>query len=79
MTGTRDRITAFVASRLPPHAPAVSAETLLYTTGILDSFALVDLIAFLEEQMGHPMSPDDVTLENLDSIDRILRFLTDNS
>lgn len=53
----------------------VRGDTLLFTDGLLDSFSMVDLILFIEESAGITVSPGEVTLENLDSIERIVRFV----
>lgn len=53
---------------------AVSGDTLLFTDGLLDSFAVGDLLVFLEEQGDFEVQPEEVVPENLDSIDRILAY-----
>ena len=49
-------------------------ETELFSTGLVDSFAMVDLLVFLEKHTGTKMGPEDITLDNLDSVSRILAF-----
>ena len=46
--------------------------TLLFSSGIIDSFSMVDLIMFIEDTTGLRVHPADVTLDNFDSIERIL-------
>lgn len=53
----------------------IDNDTLLFSTGTVDSFALVTLILQLEQQSGLRIGPGDVTLENFDSIDRMLAYL----
>lgn len=53
----------------------VEAETLLFSTGIVDSFALVTLMMTIEKEAGIRVNPGDVVLENFDSIARILGFI----
>jgi acyl carrier protein len=50
-------------------------DTLLFSSGLIDSFSMVDLIIFIEETRGLRVHPADVTLDNFDSIDRILAFV----
>lgn len=52
----------------------VTPETLIFSSGIIDSFALVTLLTFIETEEDIRIAPGDVTLQNLDSIERILRF-----
>jgi acyl carrier protein len=50
-------------------------DTLLFSSGLIDSFSMVDLIMFIEDAAGFRVHPVDVTLDNFDSIDRILAFV----
>jgi acyl carrier protein len=50
-------------------------DTLLFSSGLIDSFSMVDLIMFIEEAAGFRVHPADVTLNNFDSIDRILALV----
>jgi acyl carrier protein len=54
----------------------IDAETPLFSSGLIDSFSLATLILAVEEKAGVKLDPLDVTLDNLDSIERILRFLS---
>lgn len=47
----------------------------LFSSGTLDSFHLLDLIAHLESATGIRISPGEVSLDNLDSMARILAFV----
>ena len=75
MNVTRQTITDYLVSQCGVDAADVNEDTLLFTTGVLDSFALVDLIVFLEGASGRRFKPTDVNLENLDSIKQMLSFL----
>ena len=50
-------------------------DTLLFSSGLIDSFSMVGLIMFIEDTAGLRVHPADVTLDNFDSIDRILAFV----
>ena len=50
-------------------------DTLLFSSGLIDSFSMVDLILFIEDTGGSRVHPADVTLDNFDSIERILAFV----
>lgn len=54
---------------------AIEATTPLFSSGLVDSFSMVDLIAFIELTDGIRMAPLDVNLDNLDSIEKILRYV----
>ncbi|WP_050526594.1 acyl carrier protein [Pseudorhodobacter aquimaris] len=66
---------AFLEDELGADLAEVENDSLLFSTGIIDSFALVNMMMFLETEGGFRISPADVNLENLDSIDRILAFV----
>ncbi len=47
----------------------------LMETGVLDSTGVMELVVFLERQFGIKVADADLLPENLDSIDRICRYL----
>ena len=51
-------------------------DTLLFSSGRLDSFNLVELIAILEKDTGHKIAAGDINLENFDSPRRIAALMT---
>ncbi len=51
--------------------------TPLFSSSLLDSFSMVDLIMFIEKSAGIRLNPADVTLDHLDSIERILSFVNE--
>ena len=53
----------------------LNAETRLFSSGALDSVAMLNLIMFVERETGAEIRADDVTLENFDTAARILDFV----
>jgi acyl carrier protein len=49
-------------------------DTPLFSTGLLDSMTMVELIAFIEKSAGITVAALDVNLNNLDSIARIVAY-----
>ncbi|MDX3899195.1 MAG: acyl carrier protein [Sphingobium sp.] len=49
-------------------------DTPLFSSGALDSIAMINLITFIEQQAGIEIRADEVTLENFDTPARISRF-----
>jgi acyl carrier protein len=72
MALSRDRLFAYLTEQLDVDARALADETPLFSSSLLDSFKMVDLILFIESEAGVTLGPLDVTLDNLDSISRIL-------
>lgn len=56
---------------------SVEPDQDLLLSGLLDSLGVMALVAFIEEQRGDVLPPEDVTLENFASIDAMLTYLAD--
>ena len=68
------KVFVFLEEDLGIDVSLITADTALFSTGILDSFSLVNLMMFLESEGGFRIRSIDVNLENLDSINRIVAF-----
>jgi acyl carrier protein len=77
MTLDKDVLLSFMADKLGVDTSDLDDESLVFSTGIIDSVGMVQLIAFVESGGRVKFQPDDITLEHLDSIGRILQFVTD--
>jgi acyl carrier protein len=51
-----------------------SDESLL-EAGIIDSTGVMEVVAFLEESFGIAVADDELVADNLDSVDRLTRFI----
>ena len=69
----QQQVTALFAEKL--NLDVASAETDLIETGLLDSLALVELLAQLEESFDVSISTDDMEIENFRSITSIAMFV----
>ena len=70
----QDDIYELLSDELGVETDDIEPDTLLFSSGIVDSFALVTMMMFVEERAGIRISPTDVNLDNFDSINRILAF-----
>ncbi|MBN2192280.1 MAG: acyl carrier protein [Polyangiaceae bacterium] len=52
----------------------VEVDTPLFSSGLLDSVTMLDLIAFIEKKARIEVEREDVTLDNFDTVERIVRF-----
>ncbi len=52
----------------------IAADTELFTSGLLDSVMMQDLIMFFEEKTGTQVPAEDVTLENFDTPGAIVAY-----
>jgi acyl carrier protein len=66
----------FLEEHLGVDAAQLNEDTPLFSSGIVDSAGMVTLIVFVESCTGMKFTPDDITLDHLDSIGRILDFVT---
>ena len=55
--------------------PDLNDDTALFSSGILDSFHLIDLVGFIETEADIRIGPFDMSLDNLDSIEKIVEFV----
>lgn len=70
------RIRAFIGSNFYiPDMNQVSDETSLVEGGLVDSTGVLELITFLESDLGIDVEDADVVPENMDSIARIARYV----
>jgi acyl carrier protein len=61
---------------LPGEDPAaLTYTTALVTTGILDSIAVLKVVAFLENQFGIAIEPHEAVVENLNTLSDLARLV----
>jgi acyl carrier protein len=72
MTKT-DKIRAII-KEVSKKEPADDDES-LFDSGLLDSFAVTDLVASLEQQFGVKVPDNDLRPRNFDSVNRIESYL----
>lgn len=70
-----DKIRVFLQQDLGLNVEAINKDSPLFSSGIIDSFALVSLMTMLEDEGGIRISPADVNVQNLDSIEKMLSFV----
>lgn len=70
------RVRQFVLENFYVSDPSeVADDTLLVTTGFIDSTGMLEVITFLEEEFEIRIADDETTAENLESIERIAAFV----
>ena len=53
----------------------IGLEDDLLSEGVLDSFGMMKLIRFIEDQFETKVQPEDMTIENFTSIETIIKYL----
>lgn len=67
----RDTIREFFVGELGLDLSTTTDSDPLFSVGVVDSFGLIELLAFLEDELGAPISIMELTMDNIDSIDAI--------
>ena len=75
MTLTHENLRRYLYEKQGLDPEDFDDDTLLFSSGLIDSFSMVGLIMFIEDTAGLRVHPVDVTLDNFDSINRILAFV----
>lgn len=72
MSLTTEKLVTYLQETL--HLDDVDAQTELFSSGVLDSVAMMNVIGFVEETARFEVHPADVTLENFDTVERIVQL-----
>ena len=72
---TREALMTYLNDKMGVDTSSIADDTPLFSSNLLDSFSMVDLIMFVEKEGGVKLNPTDVNLDNLDSVGRILAFV----
>jgi len=70
-----ESLLVFLEEDLGVDIDGVDADTPLFSSQLVDSFALVTLMMFLEKQTGIRIAPTDVNLDNMDTIGRMIAYV----
>jgi len=70
----RDDLVTFLRDSLDVDMESLADDAPLFSSGEIDSFSLVALIEFIEQQCGFRVRPTEVSLDNMDSVERVLAY-----
>ncbi len=68
-------LVTFMEEDLGVDVDGINHETALFSSQLVDSFALVTLMMFIEREAGIRIPPADVNLDNMDSIGKMLAYV----
>jgi len=71
----REEIEQFIRENFIFGEVALAPETSFVEGGILDSTSVLELVSFLEERFGIGVEPDEINLENMDSLSRVEAYV----
>ena len=75
MASFQDELVEIIAQESGLDAAGLRVSSGLMSAGVLDSFALVTVITFVEERIGGEVPPSDLSFENFDSIAGICAYV----
>jgi acyl carrier protein len=71
-----DALLSYMRDELDVDTARLDIDSPLFSSGIIDSFSLVSLLAYIEAQHHFRIPATDVTLDNFDTIGRIAAYVS---
>jgi acyl carrier protein len=68
-----------VLQRVSKKQVAPAADESLFASGLLDSFALTDFVAALEEEFGVSIPDSDLSARKFDTLEKVSSYITAKS
>lgn len=74
MTDFRNKLRSFICEKTWVEQDELMDDAPLFSSGIIDSLDLLDLVVLVESELNTKVTPGQLSLENFDSIDKIIGF-----
>ncbi len=75
MPFTSQTVREYLREQVRLDVDAISDDDLLFSNGRIDSFEMASVIVFIEECTGLRLGPADITVDNFDSISRMVALV----
>jgi acyl carrier protein len=69
------KIKSFLSTDLGIDVSGIGDDSPLFTSGVIDSFALIELLAFLESDLNVEIDIADLDIEKLDTVNSIVKLI----
>ena len=76
---TEENLRDFLRDEIGIETSTLLRDDVLFSSGLIDSFSLVTLLAHIERVCGFKIGPTDVNLDNFDTMGRILTYASSMS
>ena len=76
---TTTQLIDYINAEISTAAEPVGADTDLLLTGAVDSLGVVRITQWMEDNLGTQVDPLDVTLENFQTVDRMVAYVATKS
>jgi acyl carrier protein len=71
MNDLREALRRELVTRFRVPKADLEDSTPLFSSGLIDSLSVMELVFFVEQQIGAPIPPTGITLEHFDSVELI--------
>ncbi|WP_051301856.1 acyl carrier protein [Sedimenticola selenatireducens] len=71
----KQNLLTYIADNFDIDIEDIDDNTPLFSSSILDSFSMVDLVTFVEQEINTKIEALDLHLDNLDSVEKITAFV----
>ena len=75
MGDVKEKVLEFLVEEVDLDADELIAETSLFNSGLIDSVAVLSTVQFIEETFDFELEPEQVNLENFDSVSAIVALV----
>ncbi|MFT7558247.1 MAG: acyl carrier protein [Flavobacteriales bacterium] len=75
MSDVRSKIRQFLSNDLEVDVSSFSDSDELFTGGLIDSFALIELLGFLESELDFTVNFAEMTVDDFDTIDSLVKLV----
>ena len=75
MSDVRTKIKKFIEESLEVDMSSVTDSEELFTSGLIDSFALIELLGFLESELNFTVDFAEMMVDDFDTIDALVKLV----
>ena len=75
MKNLKNTLLAGLPVRYKVDPSSFTEHTPLFSSGLIDSLNVMELVTFVEQVSGEQIPPSDILLENFDSIEKIVKYI----
>jgi len=71
----KKQLKEFIAEKFLKGRAALADDESLFSAGVIDSFGVLELIAYIENKFGVRLKPSEINIDNLDTVDKIVMLV----
>ncbi|TVZ41772.1 acyl carrier protein [Alteromonadaceae bacterium 2753L.S.0a.02] len=75
MSETKQRIKSFLSQETDVDLETVGDEEALFTSGLIDSYSLIELLSFLESELGFEVDFGELNVDDFDTIQALTNLV----